>query len=202
METGIGYRFHPTEDELINHYLKHKVLGYDDEVSDIPQVNVLDYEPWELPLTANADQVWYFFCERNYKYKNSQRAKRTTRCGFWKVTGKDQKIKDIAIKKRLVYHQGRPPGVRTSWVMHEYHPTFNFRIKRDFVVCKLKKRPDDEDEDEDVPQPSTTMASASGNNPTEEDSQLQAHVASFQGYNEMDYSLNSAMQWGSYYYTN
>ncbi|KAG8653389.1 protein NTM1-like 9 [Manihot esculenta] len=211
MDSGIGFRFYPTEEELVNHYLRLKMLGYDDQVQEIPEVNVLDFEPWDLPriqhpqaVIANNsnDQVWYFFCPRNYKYSNSNRAKRTTNGGYWKVTSKDRRINKNGIKKTLVFYQGRSKGVKTNWVMHEYNPTFGFRTQRDFVLCKLKRRPDDAD---DVPTQeaggsSTVVASASGNNATDEDSQLQAYVDSFGGINERDYNLNSAMQWPTYYY--
>ncbi|KAF2324961.1 hypothetical protein GH714_021901 [Hevea brasiliensis] len=121
MDSGIGYRFHPTDEELVNHYLRLKMLGYDDRVQEIPEVNVLNFEPWQLPdiehpeavISNNSnDQVWYFFCPRNYKYSNSNRANRTTNAGYWKVTGKDRKINENGIKKTLVFYQGRPKGSR------------------------------------------------------------------------------------------
>ncbi|KAJ9188604.1 hypothetical protein P3X46_003945 [Hevea brasiliensis] len=209
MDSGIGYRFHPTDEELVNHYLRLKMLGYDDRVQEIPEVNVLNFEPWQLPdiqhpevvISNNSnDQVWYFFCPRNYKYSNSNRANRTTNAGYWKVTGKDRKINENGIKKTLVFYQGRPKGVKTNWIMHEYNPTFSFQTQRDLVLCKLKRRPDDAD----MPTleeggSSTMMASASGNNTTEEDSQLHLYVNSFGGINETDYDLNTAMQWPRYY---
>lgn len=139
------------------------MLGYDHEVQAIPVVNVLDFEPWELPRkysnlfpsfilahylsNCNADiehpevviskipndQVWYFFCPRNYKYSYSHRANRTTNAGYWKVTGKDRKINDNGIKKNLVFYQGRPKGAKTNWIVHEYNPTFNFPTQVTFL---------------------------------------------------------------------
>ncbi|XP_043806557.1 protein NTM1-like 9 isoform X2 [Manihot esculenta] len=207
MDSGIGYRFHPTDEELVDHYLRLKMLGYDHEVQAIPVVNVLDFEPWELPQVVISkipnDQVWYFFCPRNYKYSYSHRANRTTNAGYWKVTGKDRKINDNGIKKNLVFYQGRPKGAKTNWIVHEYNPTFNFPTQRDFVLCKLKKRPDDSDDMRSLEErESNTMvapASPTGRNITEEDSQLRAYMESFNGINERDYSLNSALQWPTYY---
>ena len=191
-------------------------------------------------LGNSDDQVWYFFCSPNYKYSNSRRLDRTTKSGYWKVTGKDRKIQDIAIKKTLVFYQGRPKGKRTNWVMHEYTPTFNFPTKvyiytymciinylvthfkmsillilvfvcellvqRDLVICKIKKN--DGDNEDDVPnyeegESSTETAACPKNqnwnysnyNSTFEDSQVQAHMHSFNGYDETDYNLNSAFQW-------
>jgi hypothetical protein len=47
----VGYRFHPTDEELVNHYLKRKMLGQDSQVSEIAEVDVCKYEPWDLPGT-------------------------------------------------------------------------------------------------------------------------------------------------------
>lgn len=72
------------------------------------------------------DRVWYFF----YRIESTkQRRRRSTPTGFWKPTGQDRTIQDkggkgdaIGIMKTLVYHAS-PNGVRSDWVMHEYHIT-------------------------------------------------------------------------------
>ena len=47
-----GFGFHPTDEELINHFLKLKMIGgCDHEVAIIAEVNVCNSEPWELPGT-------------------------------------------------------------------------------------------------------------------------------------------------------
>ncbi|KAJ6320100.1 hypothetical protein OIU78_015485 [Salix suchowensis] len=53
----VGYGFHPTDEVLVNHYLRLKMLGgHEQDVSIIEEVNVCDYEPWELPgLIGNQD---------------------------------------------------------------------------------------------------------------------------------------------------
>jgi len=73
------------------------------------------------------DQEWFFLCPIEYKYAKSKRFKRTTDNGFWKATGNDRSIKirdtnkAIGTKKTLVYHEGLIPGVKTNWIIHEYH---------------------------------------------------------------------------------
>lgn len=47
-EPPVGFRFHPTEEELVNHFLKKKMQGKDfDDV--IPDIDILKCEPWDLP---------------------------------------------------------------------------------------------------------------------------------------------------------
>ena len=44
-----GFRFHPTDEELVAYYLKRKINGYRFELEIIPEVDLYKCEPWELP---------------------------------------------------------------------------------------------------------------------------------------------------------
>lgn len=44
-----GFRFHPTDEELITHYLKQKVFNTFFSATAIGEVDLNKIEPWELP---------------------------------------------------------------------------------------------------------------------------------------------------------
>lgn len=124
-----GFRFHPTDEELIVHYLKKKAGNLPVPVSIIAEVDLYKFDPWELPSKANfGEQEWYFFSPRDRKYPNGVRPNRAATSGYWKATGTDKPIfavcggqKKVGVKKALVFYGGKPPkGVKTNWIMHEY----------------------------------------------------------------------------------
>ncbi|KAM0935412.1 putative transcription factor NAM family [Dioscorea sansibarensis] len=148
-----GFRFHPTDDELVGYYLKRKVDGLKIELEVIPVIDLYKCDPWDLPdksFLPKRDMEWFFFCPRDRKYPNGSRTNRATASGYWKATGKDRKIvcepSVAALKKTLVFYRGRAPGgERTDWVMHEYrlcedhfHGAYNFVGA--YALCRVVKR--------------------------------------------------------------
>ncbi|CAL9753804.1 unnamed protein product [Musa acuminata subsp. burmannicoides] len=147
-----GFGFHPTDVELISHYLKRKILGHKfDEL--IPELDIYKHEPWDLPAKCRLptrDSKWHFFNLRDRKYPNGSRSNRATEEGYWKSTGRDRNVKFqnrvIGTKKTLVFHEGRPPrGKHTDWIMHEYYIDEKEckgapGLKDAFVLCRVTKR--------------------------------------------------------------
>ncbi|CAA7041097.1 unnamed protein product [Microthlaspi erraticum] len=136
-----GFRFHPTDEELILHYLKKKVSSSHVPLSIIADVDIYKSDPWDLPAKAPfGEKEWYFFSPRDRKYPNGARPNRAAASGYWKATGTDKLIavpngegfqQNIGIKKALVFYRGKPPkGVKTNWIMHEYRLAESLSPKR------------------------------------------------------------------------
>ncbi|MQM16076.1 hypothetical protein Taro_049033 [Colocasia esculenta] len=126
-----GFRFHPTDQELVGFYLRRKVEKKPIRIDFIRQVDIYKYDPWDLPRVSNVgDKEWFFFCLRGRKYRNSIRPNRVTVSGFWKATGIDRPVHStaggdshdyIGLKKSLVYYRGSAgKGTKTDWMMHEF----------------------------------------------------------------------------------
>ncbi|CAA0814429.1 NAC domain-containing protein 78 [Striga hermonthica] len=145
-----GFRFHPTDEELVRYYLRRKVCGKGFLFDAISDVDIYKAEPWDLPSFSklkSRDLEWYFFSVLDKKYGNGARTNRATEKGYWKTTGKDRavyhKTQIVGMKKTLVYHIGRAPkGQRTNWVMHEYRLADLELVKAGiiqdaFVLCRV-----------------------------------------------------------------
>ena len=52
-----GFRFHPTDEELITYYLLKKVLDSSFTCAAISQVDLNKSEPWELPGKAHLNPI-------------------------------------------------------------------------------------------------------------------------------------------------
>ncbi|XP_076889830.1 NAC domain-containing protein 2-like [Bidens hawaiensis] len=150
-----GFRFHPTDEELIMYYLRNQALSKPCPVSIISEVDIYKFDPWELPEKAEfGEKDWYFFTPLDRKYPNGIRPNRAAVSGYWKATGTDKAIysgsKYVGIKKALVFYKGRPPkGTKTDWIMHEYRlnesksqPTKKIGSMRldDWVLCRIYKK--------------------------------------------------------------
>ncbi|XP_022753993.1 protein CUP-SHAPED COTYLEDON 2-like [Durio zibethinus] len=141
-----GFRFHPTDEELITYYLLKKVLDSSFTGRAIAEVDLNKCEPWELPEKAKmGEKEWYFFSLRDRKYPTGLRTNRATEAGYWKATGKDKEIYStktcalVGMKKTLVFYRGRAhKGEKSNWVMHEY------RLEGKFAYHYLSRSSKDE----------------------------------------------------------
>nr|QOI08380.1 NAC021/022_6D.4 [Triticum aestivum] len=122
-----GFRFYPSDEELVCHYLHGKVANQrfaGGAAGTMVEVDLHVHEPWELPV-----------------YRTVIRSPRSS-------SSRSGRAAIVGMRKTLVFYRGRAPnGSKTCWVMHE------FRIenphappKEDWVLCRVfhKKKADTE----------------------------------------------------------
>ncbi|KAG6523921.1 NAC domain-containing protein 83-like [Zingiber officinale] len=157
-----GFRFHPTDEELVVQYLKRKVFSRQLPASIIPDIDLAKFDPWDIPGGCGEER--YLFNLKEAKYQIGNRSNRAARSGYWKATGKDKPVTSaglgqvVGMKKVLVFYRGKPPaGTKTDWVMHEYRlagaesPACVFPRRKnstyscmapsgDWVLCRIFKK--------------------------------------------------------------
>ncbi|XP_059624537.1 NAC domain-containing protein 104-like [Cornus florida] len=168
MEMGVpsGYRFLPTEEELLGYYLNSKV--YSDPMNNnlnnvIPDhYDVFHTIPEDLP--GDRRDKRYFFVRSSEANKLNIISNSGGECGgYWEAIGTEEDIEVVykgkqvhAMKRLLVFY--RETDLPTPWIMHEYHLVHSddsipnstkkySRAKDDWVVCVIREKKSDNDSD-------------------------------------------------------
>ncbi|MBA0817484.1 hypothetical protein Gohar_003720 [Gossypium harknessii] len=132
-----GFRFYPTEEELVSFYLYNMLEGKQEDHNTliinrvIPVVDIYEFNPWALPqfsayLCHRHPEQWFFFIPRKESEARGGRPKRLTDTGYWKATGSPGFVYalnggSIGVKRTMVFYNGRAPnGRKTEWKMNEY----------------------------------------------------------------------------------
>ncbi|CAN0829156.1 Protein CUP-SHAPED COTYLEDON 2 [Linum grandiflorum] len=126
-----GFRFYPSDEELVCHYLFKKISNEEVLKGTLVDIDLHTCEPWQLPGNAEVAKLnateWYFFSFRDRKYATGFRTNRATTSGYWKATGKDRTVVEpntkevVGMRKTLVFYRNRAPnGIKTGWIMHEF----------------------------------------------------------------------------------
>lgn len=148
-----GFRFHPTEEELVGYYLRRKINSLKIDLDVIVEIDLYKIEPWDIQarckLGYDEQNEWYFFSHKDKKYPTGTRTNRATAAGFWKATGRDKAVlsknRIIGMRKTLVFYKGRAPnGRKSDWIMHEYRlqtSEHGSLQEEGWVVCRAFKKP-------------------------------------------------------------
>ncbi|XP_041025085.1 NAC domain-containing protein 90-like [Juglans microcarpa x Juglans regia] len=160
-----GFRFYPTEEELISFYLHNKLEGSREDLNRvmdrvIPLLDIYESNPWDLPqfsgdLCYGDPEQWFFFIPRQESEARGGRPRRLTTIGYWKATGSpnyvySSKNRIIGVKRTMVFYHGRAPnGRKSEWKMNEYKaiegeesasagavPT----LRQEFSLCRVYKK--------------------------------------------------------------
>lgn len=147
-----GFRFHPTDEELVDYYLRKKIGSIKFDLDVIKDVDLYKIEPWDLQelckIGTEEQDDYYFFSHKDKKYPTGTRTNRATKAGFWKATGRDKAIYSqhnlIGMRKTLVFYKGRAPnGLKSDWIMHEYRLETNENgtpQEEGWAVCRVFKK--------------------------------------------------------------
>ncbi|KAE8663778.1 UDP-glucose flavonoid 3-O-glucosyltransferase 6 [Hibiscus syriacus] len=159
-----GFRFYPTDEELVVHFLQRKAALLPCHPDVIPDLELYPLDPWELDGKALCEgNQWYFYSRRTHN--------RSTRNGYWEPMGIDEPVvnsissKRVGMKRYLVFYigEGGPAAIKTNWIMQEYrlsgsdsgtgksskrggHSKIDYNK---WVVCRVYERNCNEDEDDD-----------------------------------------------------
>ncbi|KAG1331181.1 NAC domain-containing protein [Cocos nucifera] len=114
-----GFHFFPSDQELVVHFLHRKAARLPCQPDIIPTIDLHYCDPWDLNGKAlQGGKYWYFFTHRA---QNKETAN-----GYWKPIDIEESITsgdiDVGLKRTLIFYVGEAPeGMKTNWVMHEYH---------------------------------------------------------------------------------
>nr|UBT01640.1 NAC transcription factor 36 [Litchi chinensis] len=159
-----GFRFYPTDEELLVHFLQRRASLLPCHPDVIPDLDLYPYDPWQLDGKALAEgNQWYFYSRKTQN--------RMTSNGYWKPMGIEEPIftsanNQVGVKKYFVFHLGEAPcAVKTNWILQEYglsdsasssSSTSSRTSKRrshskvdysQWVVCRVYERNCDGDDD-------------------------------------------------------
>jgi hypothetical protein len=143
-----GFRFLPSDDELIIHYLLRKVRG-----EEIPWDGILDFElygekaPWELfgDLDGEKEEKHYIFTRLK---KSGKRVSRTAGCGTWHESSCNQVYDGegqcvIGLNKQFCFKVKKESRLQKShWIMHEFSlaGVFEQELCNNWVLCTVNKK--------------------------------------------------------------
>ncbi|KAK4848970.1 hypothetical protein QYF36_019280 [Acer negundo] len=156
----MGYRFQPTDEELVTYFLFNKIFAEtDDPFNDVDKFSVREgdlygsQDPcdiWNLNGGDNLEdgQPLYLFTRLKKVSSNGSRISRRVGSGTWAGEDSGDTIIShnyvVGVKKRFRYENKKSPD-NGAWIMHEFavDPTLlrHHRKPDDIVLCRMKKNP-------------------------------------------------------------
>ncbi|KDP46785.1 hypothetical protein JCGZ_06573 [Jatropha curcas] len=140
---SVGYRFCPTEEDLVCFYLQEKLHKTLPVIADA-FIKTLDDlysdEPWNI-FCNEAPVNGYFYVFTKLKTRSANRSKRTTPSGTW--TGRNSKdipCRNITYVRKYFVFDAKGEAASSSnghWTMYEFSLK-DERFKGDYVLCKIK----------------------------------------------------------------
>ncbi|CAF1697361.1 hypothetical protein HID58_050616 [Brassica napus] len=149
MKLPVGYRFHPTEQELILHYLLPKAFSSPLPSSIIPVFDVFFSHPLTFPGDQEERQRYFFSKKRQEVSSNDHRIKISSGNGYWKPIRKERGVivcgRTVGIRRTLVFYgtnNTSSSSNKTRWCMTEYCLAgfSSTKVFGEWAVYKVYKR--------------------------------------------------------------
>ncbi|RWR76345.1 NAC domain-containing protein 19-like protein [Cinnamomum micranthum f. kanehirae] len=156
MRIPCGYRFCPTNKELLKYLQRKKIDNLPLPCDLIKEVELYKCDPSELlaQFGSRGEEKCYFFTSTYRKYRNGIQPSRSTKNGYWKASTGETEIKErnnvIGTMRSLVFYYGEHPREKkTNWIMHEYRlsehqsvnhaqfPTDPMKVYKHYTISSL-----------------------------------------------------------------
>ncbi|KAL6620762.1 hypothetical protein ACP70R_035901 [Stipagrostis hirtigluma subsp. patula] len=160
----MGFRFAPTEDELVDVYLRRKIEGRELPLDVVNEVAILEWQPGQLveAYKGYGEHKWYFFTVRepsvSKKEKEPNRKVRVPGvAATWKATGsviairrrgKDGRPLDVVGTKRVLIYHSTDAEEDGKWSMHEYLLKDRAEIWQ-YALCSIQRKQHSDTEDKE-----------------------------------------------------
>ncbi|XP_012854545.1 PREDICTED: NAC transcription factor 29-like isoform X3 [Erythranthe guttata] len=166
MRIAPGYRFLPSDEELINCYLLKESMGIQLPWNPMSKKDIYGQkDPWEVFQDVHWDD---FHSENKFKHvtyvltkllrlNGKTRIARRTKSGTWKGQTSGKEIYDessgnlIGLSKMFTFYKNKPKGrsgeeeeeEHGHWIMHEFSlagVSLNFELKfKDYAICRITR---------------------------------------------------------------
>ncbi|KAL3506289.1 hypothetical protein ACH5RR_031671 [Cinchona calisaya] len=153
LPSDFGVRFCPTDEELVHHYLKNKlIVDYQNLIIErdlygekaTPWTLFTDDDPWQIPVdmlgtVRRNEKVIYVYTKLSHVGKTGMKNKiRTAGCGEWHGNATAAVKKNgvtIGRKRTFTFKTKEETTTVGQWTMYEYSLEGG---DNDVVVCKIK----------------------------------------------------------------
>ncbi|TXG58486.1 hypothetical protein EZV62_016315 [Acer yangbiense] len=155
----VGFRFRPTDKELINHFLFQKLFAPTNPFNELEKFCVREcdlygsLDPWDIWNMYGGDglkddRLLYFFTRLKKVSANGSRISRRVGSGTWAGEDSGDTITlgnaVVGFKKRFRYENKKSLD-NGAWIMHEFgiDPSLlrHHQKPEDIVLCRMKKNP-------------------------------------------------------------
>ncbi|XP_024028412.1 protein ATAF2-like [Morus notabilis] len=143
-EIPIGYRFCPTDEELITYYLLTRILNHSLPSNDyVKEVDIYKHTPDELQekYGTRREVEMYFLTKRTPISATATRPSRTVaKGGYWRASTQKKPVNDSngkTIGYKTLFNYFLAKGNMSTWLMYEYIPQSGSAKVDEFVLCKI-----------------------------------------------------------------